>query len=110
MFVTSLDSCMWSENYPHHSYTDALRWDGKFEYKMNYLLINNKKITGWEYDIATSTVNFLVGENYTKPFRVRLRQAVTDLECLDGVTQVSVIKNQANYQLKYLNISYQMPS
>ena len=79
MFATSLESCLWTEKYPYHSYTDALRWNDKFEYKMNYLLINNKEIGGWKYDIATNTVNFRIGGNYSIPFMVKLLQAVVSI-------------------------------
>ena len=57
IYVSSLQSCLWTEEWPYYNYSKALRWSNKnFVYKNNFLFTEAKN--GSEYDIATDTRGF----------------------------------------------------
>ncbi|KAK3755304.1 hypothetical protein QZH41_014610, partial [Actinostola sp. cb2023] len=57
IFVSSLGSCLWDEQYPYYSFNRSLRWNDKtFVYYKNFLYVNSElDLMGAEYDIATDT-------------------------------------------------------
>ena len=56
IYVSSLQRCSWTKEFPHHDFKTALRWSGNIVYKKNYLF--TKALSGSAYDITTDTKNF----------------------------------------------------
>ena len=57
IYVSSLQRCLWTEEFPYYNYSKALRWSrNHFVYRNNFLLLEAK--SGSEYDIATDTKAF----------------------------------------------------
>ena len=56
IYVSSLQRCLWAEEFPYGNYSKALRWSRNFVYKNNFLFIEAK--SGSKYDIATDTKSF----------------------------------------------------
>jgi len=56
IYVSSLQRCVWTEKFPHHNRSEALRWSSRFVYKNNFLF--TEAMNGSDYDIATDTIGF----------------------------------------------------
>jgi len=56
IYVTSLQRCVWTEEFPYYNYSKALRWSRKFVYRNNFLFTEANN--GSKYDIATDTKSF----------------------------------------------------
>jgi len=56
IYVSSLQSCVWTEEFPYYNYSEALRWSRNFVYRNNFLSMEANN--GSEYDIATDTKDF----------------------------------------------------
>ncbi|XP_032221183.1 uncharacterized protein LOC116603702 [Nematostella vectensis] len=71
IYVSSLSSCLWDEEWPHYNISKSLRWNDKFYYRDNYLTGRNmeKRLIGPEYDIATDTAT-LRGKSVDKSQRL----------------------------------------
>jgi len=60
IFVSSLQRCVWTEEFPYHDPSKALRWSRNFVYKNNSIIFDGggEALSGSEYDIATDTKRF----------------------------------------------------
>ena len=60
IYVSSLQRCVWTEEFPFHNPNKSLRWSSNFVYKDNSLIFDGgtQVLTGFEYDIATDTKRY----------------------------------------------------
>ncbi|KAL9984155.1 hypothetical protein ACROYT_G006421 [Oculina patagonica] len=60
IYVSSLQRCVWTEEFPYHNPRKALRWSSNFVYKNNWLMFDGgtQTLCGPKYDIATDTKSF----------------------------------------------------
>ena len=81
--ISSLISCVWTEEYPHHSYHRALRWNDMFIFKGNCLrYTDNQPFCGPKYDVATDTASFVSDIDESSSVKVkRLLSMLTKLIC-----------------------------
>lgn len=58
--MSSLQRCVWTEEYPYYDPRKALRWSMNFVYKDNSIIFDGgaESLSGSQYDIATDTKRF----------------------------------------------------
>ena len=58
--MSSLQRCLWTEDYPYYDPSKALRWSKNFVFKDNSIIFDGGAgaLSGSEYDIATDTKRF----------------------------------------------------
>lgn len=62
IFANTITPCIWVEHPPYFNFNEALRWNGKFKYRGNYLT-RQKTYTDASTDIATDTIRFDIHVN-----------------------------------------------
>ena len=78
IYISSLQRCMWTEDYPFYDPRKALRWYDNFVYRNNSLTWNGgvNALTGTEFDIATDTKRFQATEIKNSTLKVNLSVSI----------------------------------